>query len=138
MLDALATRLTMPLAEFDVAAKVPTALCPLIVVKGQRYHALAHCAAPVPAKDRFQMPPTFGGRARVTLTGLILTFPAAGRASTDSAKWVVDDMPCRPRGPVVGPRRHPARHGAALKTITSSACRSRCLRRMPARSKAAA
>jgi toxin CcdB len=29
LLDALATRLTMPLAELDAAIKVPTALCPV-------------------------------------------------------------------------------------------------------------
>lgn len=51
LLDALATRLTMPLAVFNSGAKVPTALCPVIVVKGQRLHALAHYAAPLPAKD---------------------------------------------------------------------------------------
>jgi toxin CcdB len=50
LLDALATRLTMPLAVLDVATKVPTALCPAIMVKGQRLHALAHYAAPLPAK----------------------------------------------------------------------------------------
>jgi toxin CcdB len=50
LLDALATRLTMPLAVLDVATKVPTALCPVITVKGQRLHALAHYAAPLPAK----------------------------------------------------------------------------------------
>jgi len=50
LLDALATRLTMPLAVLDVTAKVPTALCPVITVKGQRLHALAHYAAPLPAK----------------------------------------------------------------------------------------
>lgn len=50
LLDALATRLTMPLCEFDAAAKVPTALCPVIVVKGQRLHALTHYAAPLPAR----------------------------------------------------------------------------------------
>lgn len=50
LLDALATRLTIPLAAFDGAAKVPAALCPVIVVKGQRLHALAHYAAPLPAR----------------------------------------------------------------------------------------
>jgi len=50
LLDALATRLTMPLAEPDAAAKVPTALCPVIVVKGRRFHALAHYTAPLPAR----------------------------------------------------------------------------------------
>jgi toxin CcdB len=31
----LATHLTMPLAEPDALAKVPTMLCPVIVVKGK-------------------------------------------------------------------------------------------------------
>ena len=34
LLSALATRMTMPLAVFDTASKVPTALCPVIIVKG--------------------------------------------------------------------------------------------------------
>ncbi len=50
LLDALATRLTIPLAVLDAAAKVPTALCPVITVKGQRVQALAHYVAPLPAK----------------------------------------------------------------------------------------
>ena len=51
LLDALPTRLTMPLAELDATVKVPTALCPVILVEGRRLHALAHYAAPLPAKD---------------------------------------------------------------------------------------
>lgn len=50
LLDALATRLTVPLAALDPTTKVPTALCPVITVKGQRLHALAHYAAPLPAR----------------------------------------------------------------------------------------
>lgn len=50
LLNALATRMTMPLAVSDNATKVPTALCPVIIVKGKRLHALAHYAAPLPAK----------------------------------------------------------------------------------------
>jgi len=50
LLDALATRLNVPLAELKFAGKVPTALCPVITVSGQRLHALAHYAAPLPAK----------------------------------------------------------------------------------------
>jgi toxin CcdB len=50
LLDALATRLTMPLAALDFAGKVPAALCPVIIVKGQRLNALAHYVAPLPAK----------------------------------------------------------------------------------------
>ncbi|MBH9551899.1 CcdB family protein [Inhella gelatinilytica] len=51
LLDALPTRLTIPLAALDLATKVPSALCPVITVKGQRLHALAHYAAPLPAKS---------------------------------------------------------------------------------------
>ena len=50
LLNALSTRMTMPLALFDTATKVPTALCPVITVKGKRLHALAHYAAPLSAK----------------------------------------------------------------------------------------
>ena len=50
LLDALATRLTMPLAVLDFAGKVPSSLCPVIMVNGERLHALAHYAAPLPAK----------------------------------------------------------------------------------------
>jgi toxin CcdB len=34
LLDALSTRLTMSMAKLDAAIKVPTALCPVIGVKG--------------------------------------------------------------------------------------------------------
>lgn len=40
----------MPLAVLDAATKVPIALCPVVTVKGKRLHALAHYAAPLPAK----------------------------------------------------------------------------------------
>lgn len=50
LLDALATRMTIPLAVLDATTKVPTALCPVINVNGQRLHALAHYTAPLPAK----------------------------------------------------------------------------------------
>lgn len=50
LLDALSTRLTMPLAAMEFTGKIPTALCPVITVNGQRLHALAHYAAPLPAK----------------------------------------------------------------------------------------
>ncbi|MEX1165888.1 MAG: CcdB family protein [Hydrogenophaga sp.] len=50
LLDGLATRLTIPLAESDAMGKVPTVLCPTISVNGRRLHALAHYTAPLPAK----------------------------------------------------------------------------------------
>jgi len=50
LLDALSTRLTVPLAVPEGATKVPHALCPVITVRGKRLHALTHFAAPLPAK----------------------------------------------------------------------------------------
>ena len=50
LLDALPTRLTIPLAVPDIATKAPATLCPVIVVKGQRLQALAHFAAPLPGR----------------------------------------------------------------------------------------
>lgn len=50
LLDGLPTRLTVPLAVLDASIKVPTSLCPLVTVKGQRLQALAHYAAPLPAR----------------------------------------------------------------------------------------
>jgi toxin CcdB len=50
LLDALPTRLTIPLAKLDFAGKVPSALCPTISVKGRRLYALAHYAAPLPTR----------------------------------------------------------------------------------------
>ena len=50
LLDALSTRLVVPLAEPHSAGKVPARLCPLIMVEHRRLHALAHYAAPLPAR----------------------------------------------------------------------------------------
>jgi len=50
LLDALATRLTVPLAVPDAFTKAPAALCPVVTVKGKRFHALAHFAAPLPSR----------------------------------------------------------------------------------------
>jgi toxin CcdB len=50
LLDALPTRLTIPLAERAFLGKVPGVLCPEVVIKGERLHALAHYAAPLPAR----------------------------------------------------------------------------------------
>ncbi len=50
LLDGLATRLVIPLAEPDAIDKVPPTLCPSINVNGQRLQALAHDAAPLSAK----------------------------------------------------------------------------------------
>ena len=55
LLDALATRLVMPLATLEFADKVPEKLCPSVMVNGQKLRALAHYAAPLPAKSLRQV-----------------------------------------------------------------------------------
>jgi len=55
LLDALATRLVMPLATLEFADKVPEKLCPLVTVSGQKLRALAHYAAPLPTRSLRQM-----------------------------------------------------------------------------------
>ena len=49
LLDSLPTRLVMPLAEQDPAIRAPAALCPVIKINGQRFRALSHFTAPLPA-----------------------------------------------------------------------------------------
>jgi len=55
LLDALATRMTIPLASVTFADKAPEKLCPSIAVKGQQLRALAHYAAPLPTRSLRQV-----------------------------------------------------------------------------------
>jgi toxin CcdB len=48
LLDALATRMTIPLATVEFADKSPDKLCPIVIVNGQRLRALAHYTARYP------------------------------------------------------------------------------------------
>ena len=50
LLDALNTRLTVPLAVPDGKSRAPAALCPVITVNGLSLQALVHFAAPLPVK----------------------------------------------------------------------------------------
>jgi toxin CcdB len=52
LLDALATRMVIPLATLKFAGKSPDKLCPLVIVNGQRLRALAHYTAPLPTTQR--------------------------------------------------------------------------------------
>ena len=70
LLHGLATRLTMPLAVLDVATKVPAALCPVIMVKGQRLHAMAHGAAPLPARALQRPVDTVASQASALVSAL--------------------------------------------------------------------
>ena len=70
LLDGLATRLTMPLAVLDGATRVPTALCPVILVQGRHLHALAHDAAPLPAKALKRPVDNVAAQARALVSAL--------------------------------------------------------------------
>lgn len=70
LLDALATRMTVPLAVYDSQIKVPTTLCPTISVKGKRLHALAHYAAPLPAKALKRPLANLGSQADVLVSAI--------------------------------------------------------------------
>lgn len=50
LLESLATRMVIPLATPEFTGPTPEKLCPLITVQGQRLRALAHFAAPLPAR----------------------------------------------------------------------------------------
>ena len=51
LLDALATRLVIPLATPDYAGPAPEKLCPSITVQGQTLRALTHFTAPLPTRQ---------------------------------------------------------------------------------------
>ena len=55
LLDALASRLVIPLAAINFADKVPEKLCPMVMVNGQPLRALAHYAAPLPVRSLRQV-----------------------------------------------------------------------------------
>ena len=51
LLDALATRMTIPLASVEFGKNSPDKLCPVVNVNGQRLRALAHYTAPLPTRS---------------------------------------------------------------------------------------
>jgi toxin CcdB len=55
LLDALATRMTIPLASVAFTDKAPEKLCPSITIKGEQLRALAHYAAPLPTRSLRQV-----------------------------------------------------------------------------------
>jgi len=55
LLDALATRMTIPLATVEFAKKSPDKLCPMVKVNGQRLRALVHYTAPLPTRSLRQV-----------------------------------------------------------------------------------
>lgn len=51
LLDALATRMSIPLASIEFSEKSPDKLCPMVMINGQALRALAHYAAPLPTRS---------------------------------------------------------------------------------------
>jgi toxin CcdB len=49
---------------------MPTALCPIATIKGNRFHALAHFAAPLPAKSLKRPLATVGSQADVLVSAV--------------------------------------------------------------------
>jgi toxin CcdB len=51
LIDALSTRLVIPLSRVGSGAKkIPANLCPMMAVQGEDLALMAHLAAPIPAK----------------------------------------------------------------------------------------
>jgi len=70
LLDALATRMTIPLALVTFADKAPEKLCPSITVKGQQLRALAHYAAPLPTRSLRQVVANVAPQASALIAAL--------------------------------------------------------------------
>ena len=73
LLDALATRMTIPLALVTFADKAPEKLCPSITVKGQQLRALAHYAAPLPTRSLRQVVANVAPQASALIAAMDLS-----------------------------------------------------------------
>ena len=74
LLDALATRLVMPLATLKFADKVPEKLCPSVMVNGQKLRALAHYAAPMPVRSLRQMVGNLSAQSHLLMAAMDVVF----------------------------------------------------------------
>jgi toxin CcdB len=74
LLDALATRMTIPLALVTFADKAPEKLCPSITVKGQQLRALAHYAAPLPTRSLRQVVANVAPQASALIAAMDVVF----------------------------------------------------------------
>jgi toxin CcdB len=70
LLDALATRMTIPLATVEFANKSPDKLCPVVTVNGQQLHALAHYTAPLPTRSLRQMVGNLAAQASTLIAAM--------------------------------------------------------------------
>ena len=70
LLDALATRMTIPLATVEFAEKSPDKLCPVVTVNGQRLRALAHYTSPLPTRSLQQVVGNLGAQASTLIAAM--------------------------------------------------------------------
>lgn len=70
LLDALATRMTIPLATVEFAKKSPDKLCPMVTISGQRLRALAHYTAPLPTRSLRQVVGNLAPQARTLIAAM--------------------------------------------------------------------
>lgn len=70
LLDALATRLVIPLATPDYAGPAPIKLCPLITVQGRALRALTHYTAPLPTRHLRQATENIALQSNALVTAL--------------------------------------------------------------------
>ncbi len=70
LLDALATRMTIPLASVTFTDKAPEKLCPSITIKGQQLRALAHYAAPLPTRILRQVVANVAPQASILIAAM--------------------------------------------------------------------
>ena len=70
LLDALATRMTIPLASVTFADKAPEKLCPSITIKGEQLRALAHYAAPLPTRSLRQVVANVAPQASILIAAM--------------------------------------------------------------------
>jgi toxin CcdB len=70
LLDALATRMTIPLAIVEFAKKSPDKLCPMVTVNGQRLRVLAHYTAPLPTRSLRQVVGNLAAQASTLIAAM--------------------------------------------------------------------
>lgn len=70
LLDALATRMSIPLASIDFSEKSPDKLCPMVMVNGESLRALAHYSAPLPTRSLREQVANLAPQASVLIAAM--------------------------------------------------------------------
>ena len=70
LLDALATRMSIPLASIEFSEKSPDKLCPMVMVNGESLRALAHYSAPLPTRSLRELVGNLAPQASVLIAAM--------------------------------------------------------------------